>query len=233
MTDYLPLSEIHISKDLQVRTFLDSRANLFKEILLDDRELDAAIVYQDDSGVNWLADGHHRYDGALRAGKTTLLCEIRKGSKEDAEWFALGVNNRHGLIPSPYDLEKIVKRAEEHPRGQGKSHSWLARELNLSPHTVAKYRSTMRGCIVEYVRNGKPQKMKTGDIGKKPKPKPPQVLPPPPPARPPSTCIPDPPAEPEPQVLAPDTWPAWAAEVMRRVELPDDLRERFQVLANR
>ncbi len=44
-----------------------------------------ALVFYDGSAY-WLADGFHRYRAAERAGITEIACDVRQGTREDAQW---------------------------------------------------------------------------------------------------------------------------------------------------
>jgi len=66
------------------------------------------IVFKDDDGVYWLADGFHRYFAAKSINKTSIKCDIRKGSLRDAMLFSVGANATHGLRRTNEDKRKAV-----------------------------------------------------------------------------------------------------------------------------
>jgi hypothetical protein len=59
-------------------------------------------------GVLWCGDGHHRIEGARRAGLTEIAAEVRDGGKRDAIVHGLTENRRHGLRPSRADRRHAV-----------------------------------------------------------------------------------------------------------------------------
>ena len=55
------------------------------------------VVVFDDGKDRWLADGFHCVLAAEQARLRSILAEVRPGTREDAQWFALGANQQHGL----------------------------------------------------------------------------------------------------------------------------------------
>ncbi|MGH9823217.1 MAG: streptomycin biosynthesis regulator, partial [Blastocatellia bacterium] len=53
------------------------------------------ILYYDGKWY-WLADGFYRTNGAQKAGKSTILSEVRQGTQRDALRYSLGANSTHG-----------------------------------------------------------------------------------------------------------------------------------------
>lgn len=56
-----------------------------------------------------VADGFHRYFGFERQGINETLCEVVKGSREDAIKYALGANTEHGLRRTNADKRRVVE----------------------------------------------------------------------------------------------------------------------------
>jgi hypothetical protein len=50
-----------------------------------------------DGKVWWGADGRHRWTAKKNAGAKEIACEVHKGTKDDAIWFAAQANLRHGV----------------------------------------------------------------------------------------------------------------------------------------
>lgn len=60
-------------------------------------------------GANlWMADGFHRFHGFQEAGEQHIPAEIRKGSLDDAIFFASGCNKIHGLRRTREDKRNAV-----------------------------------------------------------------------------------------------------------------------------
>ncbi len=73
-------------------------------------DIPPCIVFYDGSSY-WLADGHHRYLAAQRAGNQKVLCDIRRGDKTAALWHAIGSNATHGLRRTNEDKRRAVELA--------------------------------------------------------------------------------------------------------------------------
>lgn len=57
----------------------------------------------------YVADGFHRTLGAIRAKRSSVPCEIRKGTAKDARVFGMTANDRHGLRMSRADKRACVE----------------------------------------------------------------------------------------------------------------------------
>ena len=57
----------------------------------------------------YVADGFHRTLGALRAKRSSVPCEIHKGTARDARVFGMTANDRHGLRMSRADKRACVE----------------------------------------------------------------------------------------------------------------------------
>ncbi len=108
------------------------------------------IVVFFDGKKHWLADGFHRWYAARKAKldkfigrEITILCDVRKGTLEDARWFSYSVNATHGLRRSNDDKRKAVVSALRHPKGAKMSDRQIAEHVGVSNHFVAKHRQEM------------------------------------------------------------------------------------------
>jgi hypothetical protein len=61
-----------------------------------------------DGNEYFMADGFHRYLGAVSVKRSSLSCNVTNGSLRDAIKFALSANARHGLHRSNEDKRKAV-----------------------------------------------------------------------------------------------------------------------------
>jgi ParB-like chromosome segregation protein Spo0J len=101
------------------------------------------IVVFFDGETHWLADGFHRVAACEKAGVSDVLAEVREGTREDALWFALSANKRHGLPMSQEDKRKAVRLLLSVEKWQGMSNRAIADHLGISDHTVATVKA---GC---------------------------------------------------------------------------------------
>ena len=67
-------------------------------------------VYGDGTDV-WCADGYHRVQAHLAAGKPTIRCNVHKGTREDAIWASCAANQEHGLRRTNADKRRAVEMA--------------------------------------------------------------------------------------------------------------------------
>ena len=62
-----------------------------------------------DDGVNkWLVDGFHRLFSHKRADFNEIEVNVHQGTLRDAQLYALGVNDKHGLQRTNADKRKAV-----------------------------------------------------------------------------------------------------------------------------
>lgn len=101
------------------------------------------VVVFFDGDKHWLADGFHRVAAHEAAGVEDVLAEVRQGTREDALWFALSANKRHGLPMSPEDKRKAVRLLLGVEKWAGMSNAAIAKELGISDHTVADVKREM------------------------------------------------------------------------------------------
>lgn len=100
--------------------FIQSRAKTSQEIIKEYArkmkcgvKFDAVSAFRDSDGTIFVWDGYHRGEAAKMAGMQ-LLVEFRPGTRRDAEWEALGANQRHGLQRTWEDEDKVVREALLH-----------------------------------------------------------------------------------------------------------------------
>lgn len=66
------------------------------------------VVFVDETGTHWLADGFHRCAAAELVGQTSIAADIRHGSRDDALLFAANANSVHGLRRTNADKRRAV-----------------------------------------------------------------------------------------------------------------------------
>jgi hypothetical protein len=121
------------------------------------------VVFNDGKQI-WMADGVHRYLAATSICAKTINCDLRKGTKDDALWFASGSNQTHGLRRTNKDKQSAVTIA-------------LKLKPGLSDRAIADH------CGVDHVFVGKMRSKvvtvttcpRTGQDGKKYPPPPPPL----------------------------------------------------------
>lgn len=91
----------------------------------------------------WLADGFHRVGAAQWVGEKDIECDVRQGTREDAQWYSFGANQVHGLRRTTEDKQRAVKSALTHANGAGKSNSQIARHVGVDEGTVRNWRERL------------------------------------------------------------------------------------------
>jgi hypothetical protein len=95
-----------------------------------------------DGAHYWLADGFHRLHGAIRAGRTEIIAQIRQGTQRDAILASCRANNAHGLRRTDDDKRRAVQRLLEDEEWSRWSDRAIAEACRVSPNFVGKVRAT-------------------------------------------------------------------------------------------
>jgi hypothetical protein len=135
-----------------------------------------------DDGVNkWLVDGFHRLFSHKRADFNEIEVNVHQGTLRDAQLYALGVNDKHGLQRTNADKRKAVMIALNDLEWQDYSDTQIAKICNVSATFVAKCRKSEgidRPSEKTYTtKHGTEAKMDTSKIGKPKTEKPAKVEP--------------------------------------------------------
>jgi hypothetical protein len=130
-----------------------------------------------------LADGFHRYRAALAIKSKTISCDVRRGSKRDALLFSVSSNAAHGRRRSKADRRMAVTKLLE-DKEWGK---WSDREISRRCHVGHPFVGQLRNELAVTgssssertytTKHGTKAKMKTKNIGRKPKPAKPKMTP--------------------------------------------------------
>ena len=124
----------------------------------------------DDGVSKWLVDGFHRLFAHKRADYTQIEVNVHQGTLRDAQFYALGVNDKHGLQRTNADKRKAVMIALDDLEWQDLSDIKLGKICNVSPTFVAKCKKEAkieRPTEKTYTtRHGTEAKMDTSKIGK-------------------------------------------------------------------
>jgi hypothetical protein len=145
-SDIMPLNLdlLRLDEAIQTREVREGEAlDLLREIYRDDpHELPAVIVYRDEEGVNWLADGFYRYRAASEAGLREIRAEVREGNKRLAFLYAAGANN-HGQSLSSAEKRRVVQRLLTDPEWRQWSDRQIARHTGTSHVFVGDVRKAL------------------------------------------------------------------------------------------
>ena len=99
--------------DLQARVSTDNgTVSEYAEAMLAGKVFPPMVVFSDGREI-WLADGFHRLHALLAVGEIRATVDLRKGTREDAMWYAVAANKTHGLRRTNGDKRKAVLKALE------------------------------------------------------------------------------------------------------------------------
>ena len=104
----LKLEQIIIDKGTQTRDEIDQKTvTEYAEALMNKDVFPPVKVFYD--GINYyLADGFHRYFANKQIKSTHIEADVTNGTLRNAQEFAIGTNDKHGLKRSIKDKRKAV-----------------------------------------------------------------------------------------------------------------------------
>ncbi len=108
-------------------------------------ELPPIVIFRDNDGVHWLADGVKRLAAECAIEGTRITADVRKGDQSKARWFACGANRTHGQRLTAKDRKRAVQNCLNDPSLSGKSDPAIAEQIGCSTSTVRLYRKQLIG----------------------------------------------------------------------------------------
>jgi len=140
---YLEIAVLERDMELQARVGLN--ADVVKEYA---EQMQAGATFPPvlvfaRPGAHALVDGFHRVAAREALGFTTVLAEIRQGTREDALWHGLTTNQTHGLRRTNDDKHRSVVKALTHPRGRNLSDRQIANHCGVHHYTVSRIRQQL------------------------------------------------------------------------------------------
>jgi hypothetical protein len=158
----MKLSDISIDGDLQIRESISDEAVAdYYDVLREGAKLPPVVVFYDSAKYH-LADGWHRYHAHKRAGMATIDADVREGTKRDAQLYALGANDSHGLRRSAADKRRAVLIMLDDIEWSEWSDREIAKQCKVSHPFVSKVRKEngAQRDEVKSSRNGQEVKVK-------------------------------------------------------------------------
>jgi|RhiMetdeSRZDD1v2_1073273.scaffolds.fasta_scaffold09099_14 DNA oxidative demethylase len=144
----LDLDLLRLDEDIQTREVQEGEAlDLLRELYREDPDaLPPVVVFCDDEGVYWLADGHYRLkaarDALSSAGPSEIRAEVHQGSKRDAILYAAGAN-KHGQSLTSAEKRRVVERLLIDPEWRHWSDRQIARHTGTSHVFVGDVRKAL------------------------------------------------------------------------------------------
>ena len=142
----LQITDITASDDCQLRA-AGSGATVaeYAEALRDGATFPPVIVFRDDEGRHWLADGFHRVAAHKAAAVEEIAVEVREGGRREALLFAAGANASHGLRRTQDDKRRAILTLLGDPEWKTWSDREIAKRTATSDKTVGKLRREISG----------------------------------------------------------------------------------------
>jgi len=165
------IDSIRIDGGTQTRELINETAvTQYAEDLLSGDIFPPVVIFDD--GLNkWLVDGFHRLFSHKRAAFKEIEVIVHQGTQRDAQFFALSVNDAHGLQRTNADKRKVVMIALNDFEWQDYSDIKIAKICRVSATFVAKCKKELmieRPIEKTYTtRHGTTATMDTSKIGKK------------------------------------------------------------------
>ena len=151
----LKLTDIVTDAELQARERLSDEAIAdYYNVIREGGKLPPITVFFDGTRY-FLADGWHRYFAHKSAGMATIEVEVIKGTRREAQKYAMGANNTHGLQRTVADKRKAVTMAFDDIEWAELSSREIAKLCNVSHTFVDKIRKEIGAVVEEKTREPK------------------------------------------------------------------------------
>lgn len=138
----LPIPVSDLQEDEQLRMRAELEPDVVREYAQRMKAGDSfppVLVFAIDDAY-YLIDGYHRVAATMANHADRVVCEVRRGTRQDAIWAGCGLNRAHGLRRTNADKRRAVERAIQHPKGQKLSDRQLAQHCGVHHDTVGRIR---------------------------------------------------------------------------------------------
>ncbi len=106
--------------------------NEYAERMKDGAEFPPVVIFRDRDGLEWVADGCHRYEAAKMCGLADIKAVVVEGGERDAILFAVGANAEHGMRRTVADKRKAVTVLVQDKEWRGRGVNWIAQQCKVS-----------------------------------------------------------------------------------------------------
>jgi uncharacterized ParB-like nuclease family protein len=169
-SELLPLAQILRDPALNCRAagVDEAIATEYAEAIGNGAKLPPVVVFKEGETYR-LADGWHRMRAHELAGKTEIVCDVRKGDERECRLYAVGANASHGARRTKADRWRAVEMLLRDPAWAIWSDREIAKQAAVDPKFVAPVRASLAPTV------DNPQlterKGADGKVRKAPKPK--------------------------------------------------------------
>lgn len=132
----IPLEMISIGKNIRDDEIIDSDLKELGESILQNGQIEPAIVYYNEKDNKYILKiGHRRYKACYAVGKTTLKCIISESFKDEVDRIVTqAIENEHRLNMSPVEREKYIKNLLD----LGLKQEEIAKKLNKNKGFISE-----------------------------------------------------------------------------------------------
>ena len=150
MMQMIPITSIVADNDCQLRA-AGSKATVleYADALADGASFPPVVVFREDDGRHWLADGFHRFEAHKAAGRDAIHADVREGGRREALLHAAGANASHGLRRTQEDKRKAILALLHDAEWRRWSDREIAKRTMTSDKTVGKLRREISGNSVD------------------------------------------------------------------------------------
>lgn len=138
----MKINDIVIDAKTQMREISEDVVIDYTEKLLDGVKLPPIEVFTDGK-TTWLVDGFQRLLAHQRAKLTDIEVTVHKGTLRDAQFYALGVNDKHGKPRTVEDKRNAVMIALEDMEWGQLSNREIAEACKVSHTFVANIKKSL------------------------------------------------------------------------------------------
>lgn len=140
MRKTLSIANVRADGGTQTRVGLDEETvTAYAEAIRNGETFPPIVVFFDGSD-HWCADGFHRTEATRRAGRKSIVCEVKRGTRRDAILFAVGANAAHGLRRTNADKRRAVSMLLGDEEWRAKSDRWIAEKCAVGNKLVGDMR---------------------------------------------------------------------------------------------
>lgn len=133
----IKLSDLIADEEVQSRVEINPEIiEEYAEAMLNGDIFPEIVIYRDNQGNNFIADGFHRYFAAKKAKISEINCELKTGSKRDAVLYSVGANSSHGLRRTNQDKRKAVLTLLKDEKWSKFSNTKIAELTGVNDKTV-------------------------------------------------------------------------------------------------
>lgn len=162
----LPLASIEHDPSINCRAggVSEAVARDYAAALVEGAVFPPVVVFRNDAGKHWLADGFHRAKAHELAGMAEVAVDVREGDRRAALLYAAGCNATHGARRCKADVRRAVLALLQDPEWSQWSDREIAARCSVSPTTVGKVRAQL-----STVDSSSPRRGRDGKVRRAPK----------------------------------------------------------------